>query len=1618
MPVLSIRLLVCASLLVCALLSLLSCSTAQLRSPHSLFTVEAPFDPWERARIIRSQRAAASHTLIPTVARAQPPTPSEQRTSPSAIPTSSNPTASTPAAPTPLHTSISPVSAPVNASSSSASVHSFHPLQQVNEFTMRVQSLMAPWSPRLLPAVLEMNNPLTVRTVQNRTVTLRPGWLMLYEGNYYDPYNGGLRMENDVWASDDDGITWELIAGISQFGQSGLVQAVAPYFATSFQPRGGSNNCEDPVSDDVYSIGGYVLSSRGTRVATSDVWFSVSGLQWARMTRSTFSPARWYASCDVNTQSHVLLMGGELGGANGGGGGQLLNDVWAADQSTFRRQTDRAPWSARGQHLVLVGYSVRLTLEVVYLLGGAVFFGPSATDASQDRQTNDVWASTDEGRTWGFIATAPWLTRYGHTGVVTKDGALVVMGGFHTTLGQVSRQVLNDVWSSFDGGRTWRQCYVEQATRFNAIRGMQGSTLTSDGYLYLASGSTASFNPDTSDVWQSAFRLTDSATLADVCNQAVPTGGIGLQNFPTTVEPPPTFWVDQQTATAPWSWRIQPAVLWMYRPIQYVQVGTNRVVNSGSPWLLLFEGSLTDGNTGLNENDVWASTDEGRTWDLISGISRLGTSGYVESKLPLSSFKARGASSNCEDPTSDTVYSIGGINLDGSLTNEVWRSEDGLYWLQVTTPTFSPARYFSSCDINTQSHLLSMGGVGPDGALLNDVWLMQTAIWTRVSERAPWPARCEHLVLVGDSPLLKVEMTYVLGGATGWLNGGESSEVSNDVWISVDEGAVWALVTAAAPWSGRWGHSGVITSGGVLLVFGGTSGGASEATYQSYSDMWASFDGGISWSQCAVEGGANNGWIRGEQGSTLTDDDYLLLAGGYFYRPGAREDGLRDTWRSTFSLADNAKLARICNTTIPAGGVGLQKWPGPVSLVFGATQISRETPFSYRYQPAVLTMYNPITYTQVDTLAEVTTGSPWLLMYEGTLNYLVYGQFVQENDVWASSNEGRTWDLISGISYFGSSGVAPAILYASSFTPRVGSTNCEDPTSDVVYSLGGQLAEGTQLTLTNQVWQSEDALVWRQVQMDTFAPTRTLASCDVNSQRLLLLMGGQTATGYINDVWHATDNGNTWTRITDRAPWTGRSEHLVLVGVAPVLDKELVYVIGGFQVNPSAANDVWVSSDDGRTWEFVSFAPFGPRWGHGGVITAGGALMVFGGTTPGNRFITYHDAWLSFDGGLSWSSCALSAGTDSVFIRGEQGVGLTAREELLIAAGLSYSDNGGVARFRDMWQTQFSLADITQLAVMCNDDVPITGIGLPAWPPTNLTVPIRRPSSTASNGGGASGSNNGDGTTSTIDNGSGGGGGGGGFNMSALVITFCVVVGVGAVAAGGYWWYKRRGSGGRFSRLNRGGGGGGALDLSEWSGRNREFSDSSVAEWAGLSRGSNNHTNGSSGGGLSALKRWGGGGWAGGNNSNTGHGSDSSNGNSNGNGNGTASDNYYTNSSSHSNHGRSGGGADGGFSRGGSSLLAEEPYHPPNYATNHSHVADAPQYNMELSGRQRFGGDPLGASSSSRQAGQVSGGWGGDSSGGDPLGGRPVHSSAVAGGGEDAGDPFGIRAAGRIREWH
>ena len=1261
---------------------------------------------------------------------------------------------------------------------------------------------------------------------------------------------------------------------------------------SSFIPRSGATNCEDPNTDDVYSLGGQ-LTQGTTFVTTNDVWFSDHGLEWFKSATS-YSPGRYYSSCDVNALGQLLMIGGI--DANR----LLLNDVWISQSNSWKQQTARAPWSGRGEHLVLIAQNPILNVELIYVMGGFIVYSDTQ---GNNREANDVWVSSDEGITWSRVtANAPWSTRWGHGGVVTSGGVLLVIGGTHNEP-SANFVVCNDIWASFDGGVSWGRCNTPTPTAF--VRGEMGVALNDYEELLLSSG--YAFNgvsrTDFRDVWKSTFSLQDPDTLIPMCNGYTPPLGVGLQAWPKA--PPPVssssstaaprsssssstssvrssssstssvransssssssgrssssssssssvrsssssssssstggggglrtvFTFTRVTANAPWSPRIQPGFLPMNTALTFRST-TGAATTLTPPWFIFYEGPLGYGQRVETENDVWATTNDGATFSLMAGISRFGLSrpNAVLSALPNTSFISRAGSTNCEDPTSDRVYSIGGQYAGmQTYSNDVWYSEQGLYW-NVTQSPFA-ARFFASCDVNSQRHLLLVagyGGVEGGDSFLNDVWAMDTDFtWTQLSAFAPWLPRYEHIVFVGNAPRLgNAELVYVIGGMYEDSDSGLTTFL-NDVWVSSDEGRTWAVVTAAAPFGGRWGAGGVITAAGVLLVGGGaaTPTGAYEDTF-TYRDMWASFDGGVTWSSCTLPTPATARlFVRAEQSMTLDNSERLFLVSGYEYYPGDDHKDYNDVWRADFPMSDTVTLARVCNAQVPSAGIGLQSWPGggvtpprPSSsstggggggsggggggvptTQFSPTLMTEKAPWSARIQPALLPMSNPITYQQVPGGQFVTTPPNWLLLYEGSLASSDDNGIRNENDVWASTDGGASWNLISGVSWLGATGFTLSALPNASFAARAGSDNCEDPTSDTVYSIGG-LAQRSDRNIvsTNDVWSSEDGLLWTKYPGATFSPPRYFSSCDVNSLKRLLVVGGIQSfapNGLLNDVWLMASGA--WFRVTDKAPWHARGEHSVVIGTAHLLGAELVYVMGGYASvdgngNTVQSNDVWASSDQGSTWaQITARAPWGPRWGHGSVITAAGVLLVIGGANndlPTSPTYSWKDVWASYDGGVSWTQCAVRDGATNAFIRTEQAVALNDQEELLLASGYLF-DGGSRMDFSDVWKTAFSLADPQTILSMCGGTIPMAGVGLSRWPgltPVGPTVP--------SSSGGAD--------QPSGDESSGGGGLSGGAVFGVVFVVLLVVLGA---SAGGYYLYRKR-------VMGRGGGGDG-LDL-------------------------------------------------------------------------------------------------------------------------------------------------------------------------------------------------------------
>jgi len=171
--------------------------------------------------------------------------------------------------------------------------------------------------------------------------------------------------------------------------------------------------------------------------------------------------------------------------------------------------------------------------------------------------------------------------------------------------------------------------------------------------------------------------------------------------------------------------------------------------------------------------------------------------------------------------------------------------------------------------------------------------------WRCVTSSAPWTTRYGHTGVVHDGQM------WVFGGCKDY-----SAEFYNDVWHSSD-GVDWTRATAAAPWSKRASHTSVEFAGKMWIIGGGT-----VSTYRN--DVWCSSDG-VTWTQ--VTPAAD--WSPRTRHSSFMFDNKIWVVGGY-----GSAGFLRDVWNSSdgvhWNLVTNSAAwsARDNNECVASASTG------------------------------------------------------------------------------------------------------------------------------------------------------------------------------------------------------------------------------------------------------------------------------------------------------------------------------------------------------------------------------------------------------------------------------------------------------------------------------------------------------------------------------------------------------------------------------------------------------------------------------------------------------------------------------------------------------------------------
>ena len=225
------------------------------------------------------------------------------------------------------------------------------------------------------------------------------------------------------------------------------------------------------------------------------------------------------------------------------------------------------------------------------------------------------------------------------------------------------------------------------------------------------------------------------------------------------------------------------------------------------------------------------------------------------------------------------------------------------------------------------------------------------------------------------------------------------------------------------------------------------------------------------------------------------------------------------------------------------------------------------------------------------------------------------------DDVWRSADRGVSWSRVT------SAGASVPFPMDYRFASAVlGST---------MYVLGG--IQSTPFTRLDEVWQSTDrGVTWTQATNTTdpkFSARSQSAAVvlgNAGPARLYVIGGSGSSSNNLDDVWESGD-GASWTQVNASAAasdkFPARNSHsAVAVG-------DTVYVIAG-EWRSAVRGDVWTSGDKGATWtRAAANAEFPARQNHAST-TRGGTLYVIGGSASSTRL--FNDVWKSTDGGRSW----------------------------------------------------------------------------------------------------------------------------------------------------------------------------------------------------------------------------------------------------------------------------------------------------------------------------------------------------------------------------------------------
>jgi uncharacterized repeat protein (TIGR01451 family) len=831
-----------------------------------------------------------------------------------------------------------------------------------------------------------------------------------------------------------------------------------------------------------------------------------------------------YPTSSVNMgQNDVAVFAGDLGGT------YVCNPSTGADWQ--KMSVNDMAWPAR------TAFGAVSFKDKIFIMGGL-----------GDRVTNDIWYSDNNGVTWVGPAYAPWPGKGAVNGrtnfglIEFKDQLWFYGGGYYEDYTYDVPPVIyyNDSWYS-DDGLTWQQVAGKENAPWATRQLFSLAVL--DNNLYL-SGGIGYITPNAvtyDDVWVTSNGV-DWTCLVGNVDPACP------------------------NTTPGWAPRGgHKMVTW--------DDGTGKKL-----WIL--GGRDTSPVTNYFK-DIYSSSDEGTTWDLVTATPEWGNPNPGENGRYV--HKAVIFNEPDDDPDlGEKMYLMGGATVasDEIDYNDVWVTTNqvgqrGEHWTKIAPtadfkhydyntvpsdwPHWSARRGFETVVKDNEIYLL--GGYEYRVKAWNDVWHTSNGSnWTLIGQNydANFGVRWNPSLISfdEDNTGIEPEKLWLYAGTSGQFGG-----FQNDIWSSED-GADWLLEAngPGVPWAPRQGQR-VVNFNNELFLIGGCGSGTGEcfgkcsggsvtycangirgiATYcdlgfvcnsASFEEVWSSTDG-TTWVPKAPPN-----WV-GRHGATVTvfnngTNNGIWMTGGQVY--GRCNGGTRP--------------GSICRRTAdvpaqcPGGACGKICFGGVNRGLFCASD--------------------------ANCPASVCGGT--------SSNYVL-------NDVWFSP-DGNDW-----FSGFCNGGTAPASTPCKDDTPCLGGGTClvnkatwparnmhaaavlNSGSGDKLYVMGGW----TGAVSLNTVYSTTDGRNWTLDPAVVPWSTRYTHEALTYNDKIYIISGNHWVPGSVsffpalwtNDVY--SFDGTSWSTVTTDADWYGRDFF------ASTIFKDRMWFVGG-DSNGGTNNDVWASS--------------------------------------------------------------------------------------------------------------------------------------------------------------------------------------------------------------------------------------------------------------------------------------------------------------------------------------------------------------------------------------------------------------------------------------------------------